>query len=241
MDAFDLFIVGHVKTHFYCRFVDDCLAVVSPDDAPRLLDVSNAWHTCIKTENAVQPSQSVSYLDLSLGLSMQTNNILCSVTGSFRTESVTHVTHALYRKPLNAYQYLPRTSCHPAGVFSGLIFGEALRILKRCECPVTASRELAFFASKLVAKGYQYNEIHVVFDRVRNRKRLHPLGLVRKAFIKIKHSSNVNYRYLNRLLRQLSSLHSSDTIIAKSVQHSLFRLLYPRMWPSNSPGSWRAG
>ena len=104
-----------------------------------------------------------------------------------------------------------------------------------------ASRELAFFASKLVAKGYQYNEIHVVFDRVRNRRRLYLPGLVRKGFLKIKHSSNVNYRYLNRLLQQLSSLHSSDIIIAKSVQHSLFRLLYPQMWPSNSPGSWRAG
>ena len=82
---------------------------------------------------------------------------------------------------------------------------------------------------------------HRLREHPSNLMDVRPTDLVRKAFLKVKHSSSVNYRYLNTLLKQFSNLHSSDVVIAKSVQHSLFRLLYPLMWPNSNPGLWRAG
>ena len=57
----------------------------------------------------------------------------------------------------------------------------------------------------------------------------------RKAFIKVKHNGTLNYGVLLTAISKHKHLVPDARVVcAKSVQHNLFRLLYPHMWCSNN-------
>ena len=63
---------------------------------------------------------------------------------------------------------------------------------------------------------------------------------VRKIFLKIQHSSAVNYGQIQRQLHaceailECSSIGVGKVILAKTVQKSIFRILYRSNWIRNS-------
>ena len=95
--------------HFYGRYLDDVFCITNTRN--NILDTANTFHRSIKLEVASQGRSNVPFLDLALSLG--TSNVIF---------------YKLYRKPANAYQYLPRGSCHRAETFNGLVVGESIRI-----------------------------------------------------------------------------------------------------------------
>jgi hypothetical protein len=227
LDFYDLYITDSLDLPFYCRLVDDMLCIVRVSDTNRLLEITNTWHDCIKTEPNAPPGLMATYLDLNIDMS-------CVGTSDFSP------VFRLFRKPLNTYMYLPRSSCHPESVFSSIIFSEATRILRRCSLYCDVCREMEFFKSKLLSKGYSIQEMTPVISaaKLAHSRALGAIpasGLTwkpRKAFLKVTHSSTVNYGALNRILRRNSGLigKTSQIMIAKKIQRSIFRILYPYMW-----------
>lgn len=60
------------------------------------------------------PSTSINFMDLTITI----------VNGRLET--------TLFEKEQNLYLYIPPHSSHPRGVFTGLIFGQVLRIRRLC-------------------------------------------------------------------------------------------------------------
>ena len=70
LHQFDLHIVSEYADEllFYCRFVDDCLAISDRDSAASFSGIASSWQPCIKTEVTQPPGLVVNYLDLILDL-----------------------------------------------------------------------------------------------------------------------------------------------------------------------------
>ena len=141
---------------------------------------------------------------------------------------------------MNTYQYLPRASCHRLQSFNSLVYGEALRIHKRCTDPQKITKHLNFFKSQLIKRGYLLDLIDRAFRRASNSSGPRSSTSCRKAFLKIKHSTTVNYAVLGRSLLQHSHLLiNSRVLCAISSQKNIFRLLYDSTWRQNSArGGW---
>ena len=140
----------------------------------------------------------------------------------------------LYRKPANLYQYLPRSSCHRRQTFEGLIIGEALRIHRRCLLQCDVAKHLRLFRFHLLKRGYANSEIQKCFKAAsvrfsRPRITPHSSHSVRKAFIKVTHSSTVKYAALQRAISKHKHLCSSQIIISSSAQKNIFRWLYQKV------------
>jgi hypothetical protein len=160
----------------------------------------------------------VPYLDIAISLS-----------------SANQFTFELYRKPMNLYQYLPRASCHRPSVFASLIKGEAIRIMRRCSSCRVAQKHLSIFKSHLIKRGYSSLEIDVAFDRahlIQSVPIRHNSATVRKVFLKVRHSSTVNYKSISRAISRHSHLLNGSCKIAcaSTVQRNIFRLLYSSTW-----------
>lgn len=221
LDDFDEFFVQRTAVEFYCRFVDDCLIIDDKSTAEELVATANTWHSSIQLEKTACARSSVAYLDLSLTL-----------------EDSGKVSYDLYRKPLNKYHYLPRSSCHRASVFRSVVRGEATRILRRCSKLSQVFAHLHFFQSKLLDRGYETAEILKQFDLAIARHKTYisnsssetPGPKPRKVFLKIKHSSSVDYVMLTKCLHGHCHLVNSRITCASTIQKSVFRMLYPHMW-----------
>ena len=221
LNDFDEFMVQRSRVEFYTRFVDDILVIDDKHTSADLVAYANDWHASIQLEATSCDRSNVAYLDLSLSL-----------------DSSGNVSYDLYRKPLNKYFYLPRSSCHPCKVFSSIIRGEATRILRRCSFLTRAFVHLGFFQSKLLDRGYSLTEIRQQFDiailrhkqYIRNNKRRAGGNGIRKGFLKITHSASVDYSCLAKALHGHSHLLNSSIVCASTIQQSVFRMLYPYMW-----------
>jgi hypothetical protein len=186
---------------------------------------ANSWHPCIVCEVTASGKQ-VNYLDLRISMNPR---------GS--------VEYQLFRKPLNIYQYLPRASCHNAHVFNAVVHSEATRILRRCSDTSCAESHLLFFLRKLVRRGYAVGKILSQFKLAKLKHKSFIVGGparsskagIRKGFLKIRHSSSVNYRFIKSCLAEHRHLLSNTDMLlcATTAQKNIFRILFPVMWRSN--------
>ena len=71
----------------------------------------------------------------------------------------------LYEKELNLYLYIPPHSSHPKGVFTGLIFGQVLRIRRLCTDPSDATNKIQEFFNRLLARGHTAESLNPLFQR----------------------------------------------------------------------------
>ena len=139
-------------------------------------------------------------------------------------------------KPANIYQYLPRNSCHRKHTFMGLMIGEALRIHRRCLHKADADKHLRFFQIHLLKRGYNLFEFSKCL-RIAAVRAARPFDTAsssvprtRKAFIKVTHSSTVNYAALGRIVSKNAHLVNSKLIVSSRAQKNIFRLLYKHNW-----------
>ena len=71
----------------------------------------------------------------------------------------------LYEKPQNLYLYIPPHSSHPRGVFTGLIFGQILRIRRLCTHKKDADYNISQFFERLRARGHTPEQLRPLFHR----------------------------------------------------------------------------
>lgn len=62
--------------------------------------------------------------------------------------------HSTFRKPINAYLYLPWCSCHSIASRVGVITTELHRLLLTSESEESCVREVHFFRNKLLDRGF---------------------------------------------------------------------------------------
>lgn len=72
-----------------------------------------------------------------------------------------------YRKPGNAYAYLPHGSYHAPHTERAWIKAELLRLLTHCSSPSLWSQDAAFFYSHLRSRGYPKDNLDAIFAEVR--------------------------------------------------------------------------
>ena len=138
---------------FYKRFIDDVLGVWLPHPDPVQNEIlwkefctdMDQWHGLRwKCES---PSRSVDFMDMTITI----------VNGRLET--------TLFEKAMNLYLYLPPHSSHPRGVFTGLIFGQVLRIRRLCTHKRDADMKILEFFNRLLARGHKQENIGPLFDK----------------------------------------------------------------------------
>lgn len=138
---------------FYKRFIDDVLGVwlshPNPAQDKLLWDEfcmdMDQWHG-LKWE-CETPSMAVNFMDLTITM----------VDG--------HLETTLFEKAMNLYLYLPPHSSHPNGVFTGLIFGQVLRIRRLCTHKRDATKKIRQFFQRLLARGHTQEALGPIFDK----------------------------------------------------------------------------
>jgi len=224
LDDFDTHAVQALgDPKFFGRFVDDILVIHEHHQLEQIRTVLNDWHPSIVCKLAGTGTSDVQFLDISMSI------VDCKLS------------HRLYRKPLALYHYVPFSSCHPSSVFTGVVEGELHRISRRCTFDHDFLQEAGFFNKKLVARGYPSSIFHRALrarackkgalSRVQNSSH----ASVRKIFLKVEHSSAVNYTHIRRVVHACERLVASNNIsskfvLAKSIQKSVFRTLYASSW-----------
>ena len=76
-----------------------------------------------------------------------------------------HLETTLFEKAQNLYLYIPPHSSHPRGVFTGLIFGQVLRIRRLCSKQSDANDRIKQFFTRLLARGHTHESLSPLFKR----------------------------------------------------------------------------
>ena len=149
---------------------------------------------------------------------------------------------ATHRKPTAALDYVPVGSAHAENTFSGVIAGELCRLLISNSTEASFDKQVAFFRSKVLRRGYcmiNFQQILSRFPWHRRQKLLKPReqssGKMGKKRIHIttKHVSGLAKPDLNKIARCLNrhlSKHDVELRFPYTVGKNLFRWLHARTW-----------
>ena len=155
--------------YLYKRFIDDLFLIwTGPADvlcefrramASADARISLEWAGYASQQDAVNPEMvtverhaKVDFLDLDLALK--------------REETRTRISFRPYRKPGNAYAYIPFNSFHGRHTFRGWILAELLRLLTHSSSPEVWLEEGRFFYHHLRSRGYPGGFLEQVFLEV---------------------------------------------------------------------------
>ena len=106
----DALIQRYMVVCFYRRYIDDLCLLLTGDYADMILERAHEFHPSIRLTLSACGVSNIPFLDLALSVAEDGQ-----------------VSHELYTKPRNRFQYVPFTSCHPPFVFSGVAKGEYQR------------------------------------------------------------------------------------------------------------------
>ena len=129
-----------VPNVYYRRYVDDIFAVMPPITAYLFVEEFNKRYPTIKLDAVTKLSHGV-FLDVEYTITLNDDNRW-------------HISHKLYQKPINAYQYIPTHSAHKPHVFSNLVLQELKRYRLLCTNNDDFLHVSSLFAQRLKARGY---------------------------------------------------------------------------------------
>eukprot|EP00929_Paragymnodinium_shiwhaense_P110965 TRINITY_DN7833_c0_g1_i2.p1 TRINITY_DN7833_c0_g1~~TRINITY_DN7833_c0_g1_i2.p1 ORF type:complete len:588 (-),score=85.43 TRINITY_DN7833_c0_g1_i2:1352-3115(-) len=212
----DLHVQRMVKPCIYWRFVDDAFACHS--SISEVQDALNEFSPTIVWETTAKGRRQVPFLDRAL--TMEADNTLSS---------------KLFRKDLNNYLYVPRSSCHPESCFKGLISGELTRIKRASSRHCDFLQDAEFFAEKLIRRGYNYEEFSTALERATCNEASRRTDEQPIYRMKVLHSSTVDYPQLRCLLSIVNKRLGHAAVHAKvdyvnTVQLNMFRRHYRDNW-----------
>jgi hypothetical protein len=134
------------------RFIDDGIGIWVHDADP-IVDMQN-WTKFKEDVNNgglgwtfSKLSQSQDYMDITVSIK----------NGRIQT--------TIFEKPLALHLYIPPHSCHPPGVFPGLVHGKVLRIYRLCSNEIDIEEKLIKFYGQLLDRGYPSNKILPIFSK----------------------------------------------------------------------------
>ena len=133
--------------HYYTRYIDDVFSIFpSPNLANAFVTEFNSFCPSIKFE-AVTVGTSGVMLDLEFTLTPHTYLPLVIVT------------HKLYQKPRNVYQYIPPTSAHKPSLFKNIVLQELKRYSLASSIDSDFTSITNSFKQRLLARGYEASMI----------------------------------------------------------------------------------
>ena len=217
---------------FWKRYIDDAFALLRSNATETCRLSLNSWHPDIQWEVSDHGTQ-VAFLDLDIQLRY----------GRFLFQT--------FRKPRNAYLYIPRISCHPEGVFKALIIGEAQRLFRHNRQDQAAlERHSNFFLNKLRLRGHSRQEAALIMQKTflkLQRRETKPTAKNRRVFFRQTYSSTLDRRFVKRALNKhwhvLRSCFNKTVspILSFRVQKNSFRRNFSHNWLCAAPseGYWR--
>eukprot|EP00438_Fugacium_kawagutii_P000310 Skav205271 [mRNA] locus=scaffold1841:195276:198494:+ [translate_table: standard] len=220
--SLDDFIVNRFPAmNSWYRYIDDALGIIHKDETNAVYLELHQWHENIKWDLSGQ-GLSVPFLDLELTLQ----------DGFFSFQT--------FRKAQNAYLYIPRTSCHPEGVFKALISGESQRIFRTCHGNHKAvQRQLSFFLDRLQKRGYNRKEAEILSAQTLRRLNCRASRTktnMRKFFFRQEFTFSLNRKCINVALKRHWHLIQScfkqpvGAVLSFRVQPNLFRRDFATNW-----------
>ena len=133
--------------HYYTRYIDDVFSIFpSATLANAFVTKFNSFCPSIKFE-AVTVGTSGVMLDLEFTLTSQVNPPL------------DRVSHKLYQKPRNVYQYIPPTSEHKPSLFKNIVLQELKRYSLASSLDTDFTSITQSFKQRLLARGYDASMI----------------------------------------------------------------------------------
>jgi len=151
----DLFLIWTGPAAILCDFRR---ALETADEA-----ISLDWSGYGSHQDAVNPSlvtakrhEQVNYLDLDMSLQRVRT----------RTGATIRVLFRPFRKPGNAYAYIPFTSFHGRHTFRGWVLAELIRLMTHSSTPEIWREEGSIFYHLLCSRGYPRHFLRTVFQEV---------------------------------------------------------------------------
>lgn len=147
-------ILQEINTQYYTRYIDDIFSVFNTtEEAQEFLRIFNSYCPTIKLES-VTINQTGIFLDLELKLIKNNNTNI--------------ITHKIYQKPINKYQYIPVISNHNPTIFKNFVLQE----LKRYQLACTDQNDFDYiakqFENRLKLRGYPqeiYNNAMILLPK----------------------------------------------------------------------------
>ena len=207
----DTLIQPYLVVCFYRRYIDDLCLLLNGDFADMILQRAHEFHPSIRLSISAYGTRDIPFLD-----------VMLSVDASGQ------ISHELYTKPRNRFQYVPYNSCHPPFVFKGVVQGEYQRYTRRCSSQVAARLHLNRLASRFQKRGYPKRLCDHAFASVQQShlKRSRQLrDMSQSVHVVLTFSASLNVKMIQRLLQPIRRLWPSVRLSLK-VQRNLFRLLY---------------
>ena len=124
----------------YRRYIDDICSLMPPAEAHAFVTSFNGLCPSIQLEAVTHSTEGI-FLDLH-----------CCLTPCDPAHSI--VSHKLYQKPSNKYQYIPPLSQHKPSVFPALVLSELKRYLLACSHHADFLELLPLFRQRLARRGY---------------------------------------------------------------------------------------
>jgi hypothetical protein len=125
---------------YYRRYVDDIFAFIPSMLANSFVEQFNEPYPTIRLDAVTTEKHGV-FLDVEYTLYLNDN-------------LTQNVSHKLYQKPINAYQYIPTHSAHKPHVFHSLVLQELKRYRLLCTETDDFLHVSSLFAQRLTARGY---------------------------------------------------------------------------------------
>lgn len=148
-------ILAKIKPSFYTRYIDDIFAIFdNTEDAQQFVAEFDSFCPTIKLD-AVTYGRKGIMLDLDFTL-------VKSLHSAF-------VTHKIYQKERNIYQYIPTVSEHKTTLFENFVLQELTRYRLACTHAIDYHNVIQDFAIRLKARGYDPSIFLLATTRVPTR------------------------------------------------------------------------
>ena len=141
-------IIATLKPKYYKRYIDDTYSIFSlASTATTFVSQFNSVCPSIKFE-AVTIKRSGVMLDLEFSLHTNTTSI------NEKIVSYDNISHKIYQKERNIYQYIPFVSEHKSSIFTNFILQELKRYSLFCTDENDFLNIVKCFTDRLLARGY---------------------------------------------------------------------------------------
>ena len=133
-------ILQEINTQYYTRYIDDIFSIFNTtENAQNFLRIFNSYCPTIKLES-VTISHTGIFLDLELQIIKNANTSI--------------ITHKIYQKPINKYQYIPVISNHNPTIFKNFVVQELKRYQLACTDQNDFNSIAIQFENRLKLRGY---------------------------------------------------------------------------------------
>ena len=141
-------IIASLKPKYYKRYIDDTFSI---------FNLASTANTFVSQFNSVCPSIKFEAVTiertgvmLDLEFSLHTNTTLCND----EIVSYDKISHKIYQKERNIYQYIPFVSEHKPSIFTNFILQELKRYSLFCTDENDFLKIVECFTNRLLARGY---------------------------------------------------------------------------------------